>query len=186
MGQSMHASTAILALLVLAPAEDSAASSLSEGAAMAIVVASLVAGLGLAIGVALWVRALAAKGLDEARRAARGPVILADGMGSWIARTDRGPAQARGNAALVLSESTLVSVRWVPRETTVIERAEVKSAQLANRFAGRWLPGKPRILVLDVERRAPSGGVERFQVGLMPRKPAQWLAAVDEWRGKRR
>ena len=98
-----------------------------------------------------------------------------------VARSDRGPAQAKGNAALVLSESTLVCVRWVPRETTVIERGELKSAQLANRFAGRWLPGKPRILVLEIKRPT-----ESFQIGFMPREADKWLQAIEAWRNSRR
>jgi len=180
----MHPSCAIATLLASSIEAD--ASNPSDGATTAIVVASLLAGLALVVAVAAWVRALAAKGMEEARRVARGAVILSDAMGSWVARSDRGSAQAKGNAALLLSQSTLVCVRWVPRETTVIERGDLRGAQLANRFASNWLPGKPRILVLDIERRGPTGGTERFQIGLMPRKPAQWLAAVDEWRDKRR
>jgi hypothetical protein len=171
---------------ILAAAAEADPSLPSSGAATAIAIGGVLFAIALVAGIVLWVRALAAKGLEEARRVARGGVILSDAMGSWVARSDRGPAQAKGNAALVLSESTLVCVRWVPRETTVIERGELKSAQLANRFAGRWLPGKPRILVLDIERRGAAGGVERFQVGLMPRDPARWLAALDDWRGRRR
>jgi hypothetical protein len=151
----------------------------SAGVTAAIVAAVVMAILGLLVAVWFWVRRMALRALEEAKKTARGTLLAADPMASYVARTDRGIKQAKGNAALVRSEQTLVCLRWVPRELTVLERNHVKGARLTNQFGSRWLPGKLRILVLDIERPG-----ERFSIGFMPRQAPKWLEAIEAWRGK--
>ena len=178
----MPATTTVL-LFLRAPlaqaAADAPENATSAGAAAAIAVAAVVVVLALFATLWLWIRRMASRALDDAKKTARGTLLAADPLASYLARSDRGLKQAKGNAALVLSEETLVCLRWVPRETTVVERQHVKAARLVNQFGGRWLPGKPRILVLDVERPG-----EKFSLGLMPREAAKWLEALEAWRGK--
>lgn len=160
-------------------ASSAAGSSTSAGAATAIAVAAVVVVLAVFATLWLWIRRMASRALEDAKQTSRGALLAADPLASYVGRTDRGLKQAKGNAALVLSEQTLVCLRWIPRESTVVERQHVKAAHLANQFGGRWLPGKPRILVLDIERPG-----EKFSLGLMPREAAKWHEAVEAWRGK--
>lgn len=173
----------MIALLAIQAASDAASgtagSSTSSGAAAAIAVSAVVVVLAVFATLWLWIRRMASRALDEAKRTARGQLIAADPLASYVGRTDRGLKQAKGNAALVLSEQTIVCLRWIPREATIVERQHVKAAHLVNQFGGRWLPGKPRILVLDVERPG-----EKFSLGLMPRETPKWLEAIEAWRGK--
>ena len=92
----------------------------SAGVTAAIVASLIMAVIGLLVAVWFWVRRMALRALEEAKKTARGTLYAADPMASYVARTDRGLKQAKGNAALVLSEQTLVCLRWVPRELTVL------------------------------------------------------------------
>lgn len=149
--------------------------------AIAITVAVALSALGALVAIGIWVRRLAARSLEEAKKTARGALLAADPMASYVSRSDRGLIQAKGNCSLVLSEKTLVSIRWVPKELTVIEKQHVRSVQLVNQFGGRWLPGKPRILVIEVRRPG-----EEFLIGYMPRQADKWLEALEAWQKSRR
>jgi hypothetical protein len=149
--------------------------------AIAITIAVALALVGALVAIIFWIRRLATRSLEEAKGLARGVLIAAGPMASYQSRSDRGLKQVGGNCSLVLSEKTLVSIRWVPKEVTVLEKAHVRSAKLVNQFGPRWLPGKPRILVLEIKRPT-----ESFQIGFMPREADKWLQAIEAWRNSRR
>jgi len=96
--------------------------------AIAITIAVALSLAGALIAIVFWIRRLATRSLEEAKGLARGALIAADPMASYLSRSDRGLKQAKGNCSLVLSEKTLVSIRWVPKEVTV-DREEHMSAR---------------------------------------------------------
>ena len=101
------------------------------------ITAMLAIALGLVFGVSfLGIRGLAGGVIDEAQRRYPNPRLFVKNA-SFFGQESLGVTQGRGNGTLIITDSELVFIRWMPRKEFVISLKSITGLETPTSFLGK-------------------------------------------------